>query len=330
MNEWYGAAGLILIGIALIDFVWSTLWVEGGAGPVTRRLSTGLWKVFHKLFGRRPQALSLAGPVILSLTVLTWVVMLWVGWTLVFASDPSALFNPQTNTEASWAERLYFSGYVLFTLGNGSLVPNGTRWEMATVAATGTGMLSITLAATYLISVLSATAQKRAFAQNVFGMGRSGEEIVLSAWNGKDFHQIDLLLHDCASQLSMLTAQHHAYPILYYYRSKKTEQSAVAAVAVLEDALSLLQFGMRPADLVNTLVLKEMRSSIDSYVSTLHVRRLHEKAEMPEPPSLSALRERGIPVRSEADFEEKQKQAAEHRRKLSNILRASSWRWPRN
>jgi len=328
MNEWYAAAGFLLIGIGLIDFVWSTLWVEGGAGPVTRRVSGGLWKIFHGLFGRRFKALSLAGPVILSLTVLTWIVLFWVGWTLVFASDPSSLTDPQTNTAASWPQRFYFAGYVLFTLGNGSISPNGTYWEMATIAATATGMLSITLAATYLISVLSATAQKRAFAQNVFGMGSSGEEIVLSAWDGKNFRQIDLLLHDCASQLSTLTAQHHAYPILHYYHSEKAEQSAVAAVAVLDDALSLLQFGITSPELANRLILKEARSSIDSYVNTLKLHRKLESPEEPNRPNLNALREQGVPVRSDEAFEKDLEQTSDHRRKLLGILRMSSRKWP--
>lgn len=328
MNEWYAIAGFILLGIGLIDFVWSTLWVEGGSGPVTTRLSAGAWKVFRTLFAKRSRMLSLAGPFIILLTVLTWIGMFWVGWTLVFASDPHSLIDTRTDTVASWGERFYFSAYALFTLGNGSIIPNGTRWEMATIATTATGMLSITLAVTYLISVLSAAAQKRAFAQNVFGIGRSGEEIVLEAWNGSDFHDLDLLLHDCASQLSNLTAQHHAYPILHYYHSEKEDQSGSAAVAILDDTVSLLHCGVRSSGLTNRLILKEARSSIDSYVNALEAGSSHKTSEKPEAPSLAALRAQGIPVHSDEYFETALKPFDEHRQKILGILQMSARKWP--
>ncbi|GGO04567.1 potassium channel family protein [Saccharibacillus kuerlensis] len=330
MNEWYAVAGFILLGIGLIDFVWSTLWVEGGTGPVTMRLSAVAWKGFRALFGRRPQMLSLAGPIILSLTVLTWIGLFWVGWTLVFASDPHSLIDTRTDTVASWGERFYFSAYALFTLGNGSIIPNGTRWEMATIATTATGMLSITLAVTYLISVLSAAAQKRAFAQNVFGMGRSAEEILSEAWNGSDFHDMDLLLHDCASQLSSLTSQHHAYPILHYYHSERIEQSGGVAVAVLDDIVSLLQFGVRSSDLINKLILKETRSSIDNYVSALGAGHPHKASQKPDAPRLTVLREQGIPVQSDEAFEQALKPSIDRRQKLLGILQMSARKWPKN
>jgi len=159
-------------------------------------------------------------------------------------------------------------------------------------------------------------------------LGKQREEIVLSAWDGKDFRQIDLLLHDCASQLSTLTAQHHAYPILHYYHSEKAEQSAVAAVAVLDDALSLLQFGITSPELANRLILREARSSIDSYVNTLKLHRKLESSEEPNRPKLDALREQGAPVRSDEAFEKDLEEMSDHRRKLLGILRMSSRKWP--
>lgn len=97
---------------------------------------------------------------------------------------------------ASWIDRFYFSGYVFFTLGNGRITSIGGFWKVATVVATATGMLSITLA------VFSAVSQKRSFAQSVMGVGNDGVELVYDAWNGKDFCDIDLLLDTFALELS--------------------------------------------------------------------------------------------------------------------------------
>lgn len=39
MNEGYIIAGLLLLTAGMIDFLWTTLWLESGAGPITRCLS---------------------------------------------------------------------------------------------------------------------------------------------------------------------------------------------------------------------------------------------------------------------------------------------------
>lgn len=190
MNVIYMITGILLLIFGIIDFVWTTLWVEGGAGPITRRLSTWLWKTTRKVSRDQARILSLAGPILLSITVMIWVGLFWTGWALFFAGDPQALTNTQVKAPATWIDRLYFSGYIFFTLGNGGITPNGGFWKIATVIATATGMLSITLAVTYLISVLSAVSQKRSFAQSVMGVGNDGAELAQAAWNGKDFHDI--------------------------------------------------------------------------------------------------------------------------------------------
>lgn len=56
-----------------------------------------------------------------------------------------------TGNPAGTVERLYFTGYTVFTLGNGDFRPGAGTWQLATVAATGTGLVLITLAITYAV-----------------------------------------------------------------------------------------------------------------------------------------------------------------------------------
>lgn len=51
MNEGYIIAGLLLLTAGMIDFLWTTLWLESGAGPITRCLSALLWKGCRKISG---------------------------------------------------------------------------------------------------------------------------------------------------------------------------------------------------------------------------------------------------------------------------------------
>jgi len=71
--------------------------------------------------------------------------------------------------------RIWFVLYTMFTLGNGDYTPNGGAYQLAGGAAVASGMSLITLAVTYLLSVISAVTQKRSFAGQVSSFGESPE-----------------------------------------------------------------------------------------------------------------------------------------------------------
>lgn len=45
---------------------------------------------------------------------------------------------------AGLVDRLYFTGYTVFTLGNGDFKPGSGIWQIATGAAAGTGLFLVT------------------------------------------------------------------------------------------------------------------------------------------------------------------------------------------
>ena len=55
-------AGVALLGVALIDLLWTTLWVSGRAGPLTGRISALAWATAVRVFGDHHGRLSLLGP----------------------------------------------------------------------------------------------------------------------------------------------------------------------------------------------------------------------------------------------------------------------------
>lgn len=328
MNEWYIWIGVILLVVTLIDFIWTTLWVEGGAGPITNHLSNGIWKMMKGISAGNSKVLSLAGPLILVMTIVVWVAMFWAGWTFIFASQYGALFNTENGLPADFMDHIYFTGYVFFTLGNGEIVPNGDNWKILTIIATGTGMFSITFAVTYLLSVLSAVTQKRAFAQSVSGIGKSGADIVSSAWNGQDLHNLDLLLNSFSTELSKLTAQHKAYPILHHYHSINAQTEGVVAVASLDEAISLIYHSVPKPHWPNALLLKETRSSINDYLETLHGTHISPAAEEPPLPGTGSLRKAGIPVKDDETFKEAAEQSSKRRKQLFGLIKDNKSRWP--
>ncbi len=62
MNPVYLVVGIVVLVVGIVDIVWTTLWVDGGSGPVSGRLTTGIWKGLRVATGDRNRALSLAGP----------------------------------------------------------------------------------------------------------------------------------------------------------------------------------------------------------------------------------------------------------------------------
>lgn len=269
MNVAYLALGVSLLVVGTIDILWTPLWVQGGAGPLTSRLMKGEWEILRRVMGHRPAVLTLSGPLILTISLATWICLLWGGWTLVFASGEVLLLDVTRGGPLSWAERLYFTGYAIFTLGNGGYVPQTGVWQIATIFAAGSGTLFITLTVTYVLSVLGAVTQKRAFASNVSGLGEQTDEIIRTSWDGEAFHGLELPLNTLASQLDTLTANHKAYPILHYFHSKRAKHAPVISMVVLDELLTFLRFGTPKEGRPDDLIVRNARSGVENYLETL-------------------------------------------------------------
>lgn len=169
MELFYLLFGISLVALAIIDFIWTTLWVDGGAGPLTNRLSSAYWTLHKTISNGRPKLLSLGGPFVLILTLSMWIFLLWTGWTLIFAST-SDIVDTKDGGPMSWIENAYYAGYLIFTLGNGEFAPDDGIWQIIAILATGTGMLFITFGVTYLLQVLSAVTDKRSLASSISGI----------------------------------------------------------------------------------------------------------------------------------------------------------------
>ena len=78
-------AGAVLVMSAVLDAILTTLTAGSGAGPLTARVGRATWRVLLALARHRPgRMLSYGGPLVLLITVLTWVVLMWAGWFLIF------------------------------------------------------------------------------------------------------------------------------------------------------------------------------------------------------------------------------------------------------
>ncbi|AQQ54536.1 potassium channel family protein [Planococcus lenghuensis] len=328
MHELYFIFGVFILLFVITDLLWTTLWVDGGAGPISSRLTTVIWKGLRFITKDRSKLLSLAGPIILVSILFMWILSIWAGWVFLFTGDENSLIDTRDDEPITWAARIYFVAYTMFTMGNGDFSPKDGFWQIATSLTTASGMLFVTLSVSYVLSVLGGVTQKRSFAEGVTGQGEKSEIIVKQGWNGKDYSNIDLFLKDYSAQLSTLTQQHKAYPILHYYHSEKTEQASAVAVVVFDEALTLFKYGIPEHRQPNKVWVREARSSVQSYLSTLNSAFIKSADHAPPPVDLESLRSAGLPVTSEKEFEQAHSKLEERRKKLLGMIRADAWKWP--
>lgn len=268
MNLLYFVLGSFFLLLVIVDLLWTTVWVEQGAGQLTSQLMSWTWKSIRKVGSRNPLVLTLSGPLILILGLSIWISFLLAGWALIFASADGALVHTVSSRSISWPDLLYFTGYTIFTLGNGDLMPSGAVWQLATVLATASGMLFVTLSVTYVLSVLGAVTQKRSFARGVHGLGTESTAILRTSWDGNTFQGLDVPLNTLATELNVLTSNHKAYPILHYFYSGQRKQAPTSGITVLDEALTLLRFGVSEQNRPNEMLLSQTRSSTTVFPET--------------------------------------------------------------
>ncbi|WP_022794352.1 potassium channel family protein [Marinococcus halotolerans] len=328
MHPFYLITGILLLMLTIIDLIWTIFWVERGAGPITRHLTSVCWLAWRKITRGRSRWFSLSGPLILSATLLSWILLLWLSWTLIFVGGEAALTDTQNRGSTDWGDQIYFVGYTMVTLGIGDFVPSSPLWQVLTILVSASGMLFITMSASYVISVLSALNQKRSFADSITGLGPDSVSIVSKAWNGRDFTNYDLFLVTYASQLSTVAAQHNAYPILHYYHSANEEKALTRAVALFDDSLTILTFSVPEPSRPNRVLLHNARSSVRSYIESQDFSYIPQVGKAPPVPNLAILRRENIPVFSARHTSLQFSKLENRRKQLYRILRSDARTWP--
>lgn len=319
--------GVVILGAAIGDLLWTTLWGDKGAGLLSSRLMIGIWRGLRSRTGDRSWVLSLAGPLILVLHLVVWVGFIWAGWVLVFASGESALVPTRGPGPVTWTGRIYFVAQAMFTMGNGDFYLSPGVWQVTASLTTASGILSVTLIVAYLISVLDGIVSKRSFADSVLELGDSGEAFVRRGWSSGGFRQFDIVLDTLSLEVSHLAAQHKIHPILHYYRSSRARHSQALAITVFDEALTLLRFGVPDEQRPNDALLEMARSNTQSYLEAF-TDTVDPADRTPPAPDLDRLREAGIPTVSDEEFADALDDLEERRRQLLAVVEDAGWDWP--
>lgn len=325
MSLWMLALGALCLLVVAYDAISTTLSFGAAAGPITSRIGAGWWKLSRRFAGRPDSPIIVSsGPVILLLTIGTWLLLLWAGWTLVFAAEPDAVISATSRTPADGWSRVYFAGFTAFTLGVGDYIPNGAPWEVLTSFATVSGLGLTTLAITYLVPVVSAVTARRVQANSIAGLGSDPCDLVANAYKNRDFQFLDHRLPQLADSILETAERHLSYPVLHYFHSSQRHVDLRVQVHVLDEAVTILQHGLDDSAAPHPAVLHGVRHAIRELVRRAET----DPPEGPPPPPPDLRRLDGTEVKTVSTdrFAERVAALAEHRRRVAGFARESLWR----
>ncbi|MGY2077740.1 potassium channel family protein [Blastococcus sp. SYSU DS0828] len=325
--------GLLVSALVTWDVVSTTLTIGEGAGPLTRRVLTGGWRRLlrrhRRSDGRRARQLTAAGPLLMVTTVVLWVTLFWAGWSLVFLGA-EAVGDADPRRPASVLDTIYFAGTEISTLGVGDFVATTPTWRVAAAVAAFSGLALMTLAITYLFSVMSAVVSRRALATQLHAQGGTAEEMVLGCWDGDRFSPVlTQQLLQLPAQLASLAEQHLAYPVLHFFRSRRPEAAAPLAIARLDDALLLLESAVAAPVRPPVAAVAPVRRVIDRYLSTAGSDHpvVPDDGGPPPPPCTDRLAAAGVPLVDAHAWQGAVDRAAGRRARLRRLVEDAGWEW---
>lgn len=323
MNAWMLLLGAAMLALVTYDVVVTTISTTSAGGPLTSRFAYAWWRMAHRLArGPASKWLSSAGPTILLGTIGLWLLLLWGGWTLVFAADTSAVVSGTSQASADWWSRVYFAGFTVFTLGMGDYVPVGAPWQVLTVMASASGLAITTASITYLIPVVTAATQRAQLAARIDVMGGDTHQLVVNLFHDGSVAQFGELLPELTDRLLQTGERHLTYPILHYFHPRSAETDLRVQLAALDDAITLVQFGLIPEVVrPHPAVTQAARSAIAHLLEQAHVADVEEAT----PLDLAPLRTAGLPVAADEEFQQAVAGLEEHRLRVAGYAAESKW-----
>lgn len=332
MHLFLFVCGVAILCAFAVDLVWTTIGTHGG-GPLSRRFQTAAWAcalAVHVRSGRRRHfALSLVGAPILIATIVFWTAGNWLGWLLIFSADPRAIVDVQTGRPADVSGRGFYVAYTMSTLGNGDYRPTTAGWRLATSIAAFSGLASLTLGVSFILSVLQAIVAKRTLASLLSGMGGTPEGILRTGRDGTGFGDLSDELLQLALMLHTHIEHQLAYPVLHFFHSESARTSATLRLFSLHDTLLLLSMGAaepsRPPRLRTESLLDAYRALGHVFVEERAAR--HAEDNRPPAPDLNVLRRLGVATVDDETFASSVAREERTRRALYAALLNDGWTW---
>ncbi len=234
MDFLFLAVGALLVLAGVVDVFFTVLHPDG-FGLLSSRLYGGLFKAVRLLtrpLPRRLQSLglSMAAPLMVPFVITVWIVLVLVGYALVYyAGMNTQSFNfSNPGLEPSFGEALYVSGTAISTLGFGDVTPATGVYQVLAVSEALIGFGILTLAISYVVGVYGVLQQLGVTAAGLLHQASdTAEPLSILAPYFPDGEPRDIQPQVVAHHSSLVGLYEglRRYPIVYYYYSRRAYRS---------------------------------------------------------------------------------------------------------
>jgi Ion channel len=220
----------LLIAVALRD-VFDTLFHETGRAVLSTVIMRGVWRTFRRLGGRR--RLALAGPVSLIAVVVSWAVLLIVGWALFLMPHmPDAFSFSGEASSGRVVESLYLSLTTLTTVGFGDIAPaeGWLRVVAPLEALIGFGLL--TASVSWLLSIYPLLSRRRSLAYEIHLLSEAQSETEAEVTDVEPW-AAESVYSELMSRLVSVERDMVTFPVAYYFAEADRRFALPAAMPSL-------------------------------------------------------------------------------------------------
>lgn len=317
--------GIIIVLVIITDAIVTT-FVPSGAGFLSFWIIKGNWKLFFALSGKKGKArlLQYCGTTTLILIFICWILFYWLGNFMIIAAHDLSVVDSVTDEPVGIWDKLYFAGYSISTLGNGDLKANPDAYRVYVAALSFSGLAFITSAVTYFIPVLQADNDKRTTSNFINVLGENPQDMISSAWNGKDLQSLEKPFQDLSTMILDLTQKNIDYPILPNFHNIINKQSFSVNLAILDESLNIIQSSIPQENALSNHTISSLRKAIAKFAGSLKEEILEPDEAIPPLPDTKDLADQGIPLQATRmkDFYEK----ISYRRQLLNAyIKREGW-----
>ena len=304
-----------------------TILAPRGAGFIADRISRKVWRFALTLASHdgRSKMLRFIGPLNLLFILLTWIILLWLSNTLMVYSDPHSLWSSSDNEYVQgFVESLYFTSYVLSSMGSGDYTPASDWWLIYTGFISYTGVVFISLGISFLLPVIEAIILKRKVSVIINGLGKNPKQI-LNNYKHENFKSFCQKLEDLEPELIKLAQNHLAYPVIHYFHSENLYESLSVQLVTLDETMSVILYKIKDENIENRLVVERCYKAMTYYLSTLAAAFIEPQDDEPERPNTDYLNDIS---KSDAALSNSDDTSLSDRRKLLlAYLQNDGWSW---
>lgn len=270
MTTFLTIIGAALIFVALRD-IFQQLFNPSGGGSLAKGIMKTVWGLFRLVGVRRRAVLSLAGPFTLLAIITSWVVLLAVGWALVYwprlpeAFSFSTPLNPANQT--SFIDALYLSLYTLSTLGYGTITPSPGWLKIFAMLEALAGFGLLTAGVTWVISLYPAFARRHSLARDANLVRESELQTGSAIEDDADSEAAERVLAHLASGLVTVRGDLNQFPVTYYFHNTEERSALPVAMPYLLELARKTDGEDRPPEVRRRSAA--LRSAVEDFSQTI-------------------------------------------------------------